>query len=149
MSNENEKSMGDDHNIMIEISRDKEWCKEYLTNYPNSCWFGQDKIQLSLPEAVRVMEETVKFLNQTKNEGRHEQRTIKDKENQKLVNKIDKEYKFILNQISIHKRMVVEESWSDEAKERYKEQIKNFKIQLKVLDKIIEYNSTTTMVAVD
>lgn len=42
-------------------------------------------LSLSLSEALRVIEATVKFLNQTKNEGRHEIRTNKDKENQKAL----------------------------------------------------------------
>ena len=46
------------------------------------------EVKLSLREALRVIEATVKFLNQTKNEGRNEARTIKDKENQHKLNQI-------------------------------------------------------------
>ena len=47
-----------------------------------------EEIELTLSEALRVIGATVKFLNQTKDEGRHEIRTIKDKENQKKLNQI-------------------------------------------------------------
>lgn len=39
-------------------------------------------IYLSIPEFNRGLESYIDYLNQTKNEGRHEIRTIKDKENQ-------------------------------------------------------------------
>lgn len=47
-----------------------------------------EKIELSLRDSLRVIEATVKYLNQTKNEGRHETRTIKDKENQKKIDEL-------------------------------------------------------------
>ena len=49
-----------------------------------------NELKLTLAEANRVNEATLKFLNQTKNEGRHEVRTIKDKENQKIVDELKK-----------------------------------------------------------
>lgn len=48
-----------------------------------------NELDLTLSEALRVIEATVKFLNQTKNDGRQEQRTIKDKENQNRIDRLD------------------------------------------------------------
>ena len=52
----------------------------------------EEEIELTLSEALRVIEATVKYLNQTKDEGRHEIRTIKDKENQKIVDELKKQF---------------------------------------------------------
>ena len=50
-----------------------------------SIWYsGNWGIQYPLQESLWDIENIVTYLNQTKNEGRHEIRTIKDKENQKM-----------------------------------------------------------------
>jgi len=91
MSNENEKSMGSGQPLedKIFISRDEKEVFEYLGDDGEKYTKVISKtLELSLSESLRVIEATVKYLNQTKNEGRHEQRTIKDKENQETINKI-------------------------------------------------------------
>lgn len=81
----------------IEIQRDKKWCMEHQIDNVKSTWYGQDTLEISLSEALRVIEGAVKYLNQTKNEGRQEIRTLKDKENQKLRDAVKTRWEYLAN----------------------------------------------------
>jgi len=54
-------------------------------------------IYLSIPEFNRGLESYIDYLNQTKNDGRLEARTIKDRENQKIVDAIILQAKYRRN----------------------------------------------------
>ena len=107
MSNETKEPMGDGQPSIKKIVIQRDWITHVrkkngsMITYHDGEFFSKiddptitldstqslpiGKLELSLPESLRVIEATAKYLNQTKNEGRHEIRTIKDKENQKLV----------------------------------------------------------------
>jgi hypothetical protein len=73
----------------VSPDEDHEW--DVDGNYPNlrhrqQIWYSGDyNVEYPIRETVRDIEDLVKHLNQTKNEGRHEVRTIKDKDNQKAI----------------------------------------------------------------
>ena len=103
MSNEKNETTGGEHNAdrPIKTQLDLPYFKEKgireLVYSPFEIFEGSptlgNTIKLSLSESLRVIEATVKYLNQTKDEGRHEIRTLKDKDNQKVVNILLKQYK--------------------------------------------------------
>ncbi len=92
MSKENIKSMGDGQPLEekpIKIQRDVVYTPhqdslDTLTSHQPEP-YKHEYLELSISETNRVIEAYIKYLNQTKNEGRHEIRSIKDKENQKMV----------------------------------------------------------------
>lgn len=110
MSNEKNETTGGEHNAEekpIKIEKDTDTHIVLPTNFgelnvgvnlDESIEEGTIEIhdkeyyELSLSEALRVIEATVKFLNQTKNEGRQEIRTNKDKENQNTVDRMKKRH---------------------------------------------------------
>jgi len=49
-------------------------------------------IELTIPEALRVVEELTKHLGQLNNQSQQQIRTEKDKQNQKIVNEMKKVY---------------------------------------------------------
>ena len=51
-----------------------------------------EELELSLAEALRVIEETVKYLNKKNNEVQEHIRSNKDQENQKIVDKLLEKY---------------------------------------------------------
>ena len=142
MSNENKKSMDGDHNaseeslptIKFQLDLPKYEFDEIRKLIPpqNGIFEGSptlgNTIELSLSEALRGMEATVKFLNQTKNEGRQEQRTNKDKENQKIIDEIITKLK---------KPIEIGDNSVDEAKGRRK-------YQSDITDIIIQVRSETS-----
>lgn len=95
-------------------------------------------IELSITEALRVIEETVKFLNK-KNDGLQQHiRTEKDKQNQKIKDEIDRVLKLLKPQLeerSYHDIDVYTES-IDEKKRKYEVATK-----IRLLEQILEKSS--------
>lgn len=89
-----------------------------------------EEVKFTLSEALRVIEQTVKHLNQTKEAGRQEVRTTKDKENQKTISKLENECEDLPRVIKYYK---------DKMDAHTNDSFEYKRIEKKRTQKIIEY----------